>query len=274
MVLKRTVCQVEHGCCNRCILRQACPYPAVFEGRPSSTASIMRRATAVPQPFVLEVASPGTWDGEPQDLRWGVRLFGEATLWSPYVVESFIRIGVRGIGRRRTPFELTGVYDGILGTPVWSAGMEVLHKPSSKDVVTDRQAGDGVVRWTFHTPLHLREGGQQAGRIDGLGLVIAGRRRWRMLTTLYGSFPVADEMDEPKLDADAFETVDRDLRPWAIGRYSGRQRRRITLSGILGSIAIRGPWSRAGCWMRAVELIHLGKYVTFGFGRVTWRQES
>ena len=50
-LLRKTVCQVAHGDCDRCVLQAACPYPAVFEGRPPVDRDFMRKYPRIPQPY-------------------------------------------------------------------------------------------------------------------------------------------------------------------------------------------------------------------------------
>jgi hypothetical protein len=42
-ILKQTVCQVDHGDCDRCLLKTACAYPIIFEGVPPAERTVMRK---------------------------------------------------------------------------------------------------------------------------------------------------------------------------------------------------------------------------------------
>lgn len=272
LALKNAVCQMKHAECERCLLVDACPYPAIFEGRPPRHLREAWKSPALPQPFVLEVAPPGSWDGEPTDLRWGLRLFGAAAAWSPYVVEAFLRLGRRGIGSKRTPFEVNGVLDEVSGQPVWQSGADTMLPPSPRELEVARSAEAGPVRWRLHTPLHVREGSEERRDIDGLALVIAGRRRWQLMEKFYGTPPLVPLADSERLETSEFRTLAYDVRPWGLVRFSGRQKQRVQLSGLVGELVIDGPWDRVRPWMSVVEAVHIGKYASFGFGRVTWER--
>jgi hypothetical protein len=265
--LKSAVCQVRHGECGRCLLLEACPYPAIFDGRPPAGQAAAWGSPALPQPFVLSVAEPDTWDGGPTDLRWSLRLFGPAASWSPYVVEAFLRIGRRGVGRRRVGFDLLAVRDNSSGIVAWERGRETMRPPQPVELGGGRLPGAGAVRWRFVTPVHIRHDAEEVRAPGGVDMVVAGRRRWALLRRFYGT--PALRTDERLADTE-FRVVESRLRPWGITRYSPRQDRRVQLSGTLGDIVIEGPWDRAGDWMGVVDTIHLGKYASFGFGRVTW----
>jgi hypothetical protein len=272
-VLKRTVCQMPHGCCRRCLLRPVCPYTTIFEGRAPEGRQVMRKYSTVPQPFVLMVAEPGRWWGGSSDLQWGLRLFGSAARFSPYVIEAFTRAGGGGVGPCRVPFEVLRVQDGVGGRVLWSAGEETMQPPQTRVIAPLAAVADGPLRWQFHTPVHLRDAGRERQRIDGLSIVLAGRRRAMLLTELFGELRErATENVSEKLDRREFVTRQATLRPWRIERFSGRQQRKVPLSGHVGEVVIEGPWSRAGAWMGGIAELHLGKYGSFGFGRVTWQQ--
>ncbi len=266
-VLKRMVCVREDGRCDTCRIRSNCPYARVFDGAAPPGRSVMRRYDAVPQPFVLLVAPPGSWEGSEEELRFGLRLFGDACELAPYVVEAFIRMGQSGIGPLRIPYTMERVLDGK-GVIVYQRGASGLHLTHGTAVDT-RPLPDGActVRWHFETPVHIRVGGGLDATPSGMDLVLAGRRRWHLVSSLHG---VQSEEACVHLEADAFRTVRVGLHPWHIDRYSGRQRRRVPLSGVVGELEIHGPWHLAGSWMRVVETVHLGKYTSFGFGRVRW----
>ncbi|MFO0827632.1 MAG: CRISPR system precrRNA processing endoribonuclease RAMP protein Cas6 [Phycisphaerales bacterium] len=267
-LLKAIVCQVKHGRCHECPLRGICPYPAIFEGRPPEDRAVMRKYPAIPQPFVLDVAGPGAWDGEPDELRFGIRLFGATAQWTPYIVETFRRMGEIGLGAKRIPFVLLAVAQG--DRTVWARGEDVVSKVDPAPVDTSARAPDGTIRWQFVTPVHLEEPTTRGdATVDPLKLILAGRRRRFLLEAFYGS-GATEETPASFVDAAEFRVVSSSLQTWRIRRFSGRQQRSVPLAGVVGEMTVAGPWSRAGDWMSSVEHTHVGKYSTFGFGRVRW----
>ncbi len=273
-LLKRAVCQMAHGRCDRCLLQRACPYPAVFEGLPPSGRTMMRKYPAIPQPFVLLLPAPGEHWWEDGRLRWGVRLFGPAISYWPYVVHTFQLAGSTGIGRRRWHYRLIRVTDGLDGPVIWSADESESQQPTVRRIeqpTSDRIPERCALRWRFHTPVRVRKDGRSAAvSIDGLQLLLAGRRRYHILSHFYGDGVIAQPHREDRFERGDFLTRSTSLRKWGFSRYSGRQKRRMNLSGLIGEITIEGPWGRSGPWLPAVPLIHLGKATSFGFGRVEW----
>lgn len=270
-LLKQTICQVSHGECGRCLLQSACPYPAVFEGLPPQDRNFMRRYPYVPQPFVLVVPPPARRAEEIGGLNWGIRLFGSAIRFWPYVIHAIQIVGEKGIGRESAKYLLRRVTDVSTKSDIWLAGYETVQKPVP---LTCGNAGEPLterctLRWHFTTPLRFRSRQPRDAAVSGLDLVLLGRRRFQIMDHFYGTGE-ADEVNH--LDANEFQTLDSQIRPFGFNRFSGRQKRRMNLSGYVGEITIEGPWGRAGKWLHSAEQIHLGKATSFGFGRVHWER--
>ena len=274
-VLKRLVCQVAHGQCSRCLLRSVCPYSTIFEGMGPPERRIMRKYPRVPQPFVLVVPGPaeGRDASDEHRLRWGVRLFGGAMTYWPYVVHTFETAGEEGVGRNGVRYRIERVTDAVAGEPLATSAGETGAEPVAATLPGDpgeeMPTDPCTLRWRFETPLRIRHGRRlNPSDLDPLALVLAGRRRYDAMEHFYGEGDGVSE--EAWLDAERFETVSSDIRPWGFDRYSRRQRRRMRLDGLLGEITIRGPWHEAGAWLMAADRLHLGKAASFGFGRVSW----
>lgn len=258
-ILKQTVCQIKHGECLRCVLRTACPYPVLFEGLAPQGREIMRRYDKIPQPFVLLVEEPpGNGEAAPR-LSWGVRLFGEACRYWPYLVHVYQTAGHCGLGKQRLQYTLRRVTDRVGNTLLWSAEQAQAGQPAIGHVSSGPpvQPDRCVLRWRFHTPVRFQAG---PGRLSGIDLVLAGRRRLQIMDYFYGDSG-EQEAWRPgeRVEATEFTTLASRLRPWRFQRYSGRQRCRMTLDGLVGEIVIEGPWGRSGDWLQAAPLLHLGK---------------
>jgi len=267
-LLKQSVCQIAHGDCRRCVLHTVCAYTAIFEGLAPQGREIMRKYDKIPQPFVLLVPEPKACRDESSVLNWGVRLFGEATRYWPYLVHVFQIAGERGLGRLAVTYRLRQVTDRLGNVRLWSPEGCPGGQPTVQEIPTtslnppDRQA----IRWKFRTPVRVP---RASGRLVGLDLVLAGRRRFCIMDYFYGGH-VAKPNQDDRVEAEEFTTIESRLRPWRLDRYSGRQRQRMSLDGLLGDIVIEGPWSKSGAWFHAVPFLHLGKATSFGFGRVAW----
>lgn len=243
-----------------------------FEQRVRKAAELPEdngQGTSLPQPFTLVVAPPNQWDGGADEVWFGLRLFGPATKAAPHLLDAVHAMGERGLGGRRIRASLGAVTDGTNGQTLWQPGDGGLAAPTVRPVLedTDGQLPPGPVRWTFHTPLSIRQ--VEAMSLQGIHLTLAGRRRWRLLNQLYGDG--SELPPDPWLDSNAFRTLSRDLDWWEVGRQPGRIDATGRQSGVLGTMVIDGPWDQAGPWTRAANIIQLGKYTSSGFGQVSWQ---
>lgn len=258
--LIRQVCRRD-GRCRTCDLAASCGYPVVFEGRPPDDRDVMTRYQHVPQPFVLRVPPPDASRvrGRNRRLRFAIRVLGDAARWIPDIADTIELIGGIGLGTDRVRFDVDSMRPRVL-----------LRRGDHTAAALGSAPRDGRVRWWFETPLHLSDRVDRgASPLDGLALVLAGRRRWHLLTSLFGT---AESQSPDRVESHSFEVVEQRLETFAIRRFSGRQKRSVPLRGVTGSMTIDGAWSLAGEWMRAASLIHLGKYGSFGFGAVRWEQ--
>jgi hypothetical protein len=232
----------------------------------------------VPQPFVLRVPGSDELDEDHAQLRWGLRLFGSAMRYWPYAIHAFQTAGQRGLGRAKCQVELEEVRDALGGTVLWGKDQRAsAAEPTSAPIA--RSGNDlpnspherCTLRWIFNTPVRLRNKGRlNPSELDGLSLLLAARRRHAAMEHCHGPGQAERPRDAVRVEADAFETLESDVRPWSFKRFSGRQRRPMRLDGLTGRVVIRGPWGAAAEAIHAMPALHLGKATSFGFGSVNW----
>ncbi|MCA9013006.1 MAG: CRISPR system precrRNA processing endoribonuclease RAMP protein Cas6 [Planctomycetaceae bacterium] len=281
-LLKQIVCQSPHGECSICLLKSACPYPAVFEGLPPANRTFMTKYPQIPQPFVLAVDEPAL-PGSQSNFCFSVRLFGSAIRYWPYVCHTFFKAGEAGLGRNRTVIKWLQVGGAAEGKSVWSADSAEWSEPevrtagSSNVICPNGQADVQRLRWKFITPLNMPSVDLKRRPEElGLQLYLGGKRRWDTLQHFYGAptDALAIQPSDRRFDAEEFRTLHSEFRPWAATRFSGRQQRRMTVQGLTGEAVIEGPWGQTGVWLNAIPVIHVGKKTSFGFGRVEWEMIS
>ncbi len=107
---KRAVCVVRHGECDRCLIRQQCPYQYVFETPPPADTEMLRKYPAAPHPFVIEPPLDGRRSYAAGDsLNFGLTLIGRGIDYLPYFIVAFEEFGRTGLGRSHGRFRLAEV---------------------------------------------------------------------------------------------------------------------------------------------------------------------
>ena len=101
IAFKEAVCVVDHGDCERCILRTKCAYPYVFETPVPNGSRRMASLEHAPHPFVIEPPLDRRTDyAEGDAFDFDVVLVGRAIDYLPYFIFAFEQLGQRrGIGK-------------------------------------------------------------------------------------------------------------------------------------------------------------------------------
>lgn len=251
-----------HG---HCACPQACNYAYLFEGVPPFTLGSHRALySAVPQPFTLLV-DPISIAAKARDaVTFCVRLFGvRAIELAPLVVSAIESRTAHGIGSTQTPFHIEHV--------ALSARHHIELRAPLSDIDLTRRS---VLKWTFETPVSLRAAHRFVTNVSAVDIMKAGRLRSWLLARCYGDEAARAMRAPDEVHSRAFRTLHSDLTPWRIRRQSGRQQRAVNLEGVVGSIEIEGAWERERWWTQGISMVHLGKYATFGLGRVSCARKA
>ncbi len=271
--LKKIVCIAGRKDCSQCLLKDRCAFPVVFEGRPPADRLIMRKYPQIPQPFVLRVAfseNPTVQPGDEYDF--GIRLFGPAMEFYPYVIYTVMRMGEAGLGRDRLRFDVRRVSDGQ---------NDLLHgadlaAPVSRDLLSKGSHTDSRpvrIRLDFETPLRLQTGGELNRAPSVSDLVRASIRRIRILSHFYGEQEIIpDDITALMTSCEGAQLMEASTRWHEIKRRSTRQGTDMNLSGLIGQLDYRLPDQRLLPWLKAASWCHVGKATSFGYGRlkVSW----
>ena len=271
-MLKETVCPTQDKPCAECILRPSCVYSCVFEGVAPLDRTIMRRYPYVPQPFILLLpAQEPTSVLSGQSYSFGFRFFGRAAEHFPFIVFSLMELGRHGLGSERIQYILERVTQPGRSDVVFEQGATRVNPlvlqtalPSYEDLYTDRICID------FETPVKLRVAGEDTHNMDFSLLLRSAIRRLVILTHFYGT-PIEEALDLPLLleQSKRIKTKLNETRWREFQRYSGRQQCSLRLGGLIGRMCFTGPLTPFAQVLRLMELAHIGKATSFGFGRIS-----
>ncbi|HSW45512.1 MAG TPA: CRISPR system precrRNA processing endoribonuclease RAMP protein Cas6 [Phycisphaerae bacterium] len=229
----------------------------------------MTKYPNIPQPFVLRLGlSEPTTVEEGGEWTFGIRLFGPAIEFYPYVVLAVTRVGERGLGRDRTAFELLDVTDGSESLIAQSS----LKAPRQRSLHKDDESPSQVshrLKIRFETPMRLQTNGTMNVQPSMSDLIRAAIRRVRVLSHFYGpSEIVPDDVGNTVAAAEATKVTARQTRWHEIHRRSTRQQVDMCLSGLVGCLGVDMPDDRLVPWLHAASVCHVGKATSFGYGRI------
>lgn len=244
-VFKRTVCIWPPGDCRRCLLKQTCSYPYVFETAPPPGSAKLSGLDQLPRPFVIEPPEADHQQVYRPGDRFAFRLvlIGRGIDYLPYFLFTFRELGRTGLGVDRGRYTLAEVHaEGVHGTRLlYRADEGVLHDDDER-VGADQLAGAVAalrgprLAIDFLTPTRIQSDGVVRQSLSFQDLLRALLRRLSSLCY----FHCGSELDVDfrcLIDrATVVRTGESQLGRRHLERFSGRQGRRIEMSGVVGRV--------------------------------------
>jgi hypothetical protein len=277
--LKLVSCALRRQKCDTCLLREQCAYAWLFETERYRTGD-GRNVNARPHPFVLRTAEEICGDKQQGDpFHFNLLLIGRANDLLPQMVYSVVNMGEAGVGSGRGQgmgrFRLESVTVGE--HMLYTDSERVLHTPEAlpeirleAQSITDVQS----VRIELQTPLRLKQQNSLQRDLPFHLLIRTGLRRLAALEDAYGQ-------GEPDLDyrglverAGRIGIQHAQLRWRELFRWSNRQRKKVSLGGLTGSVVYRGALGEFLPILDYCRQVNVGKQTTFGLGRIGIHHEN
>lgn len=265
--LRALSCMTGFRSCDNCPLIATCPYPALFEpsARNLDAVGLGRLQVGMPPPFILRVGTEGVAaDGR---YAFTMRLVGEASTRIAYVIEAWRRALARGLGAERVRGLVTAVSCEQSGATVWQEDAAI-QPPQPLQLAPPPT---GAIELVTRSPLRLQTGGTLTapGQMQPRLLVGAIVRRARLLAShadagaqrIVRDWPVDDWLNAADTIAHQPQFAQHN---WY--RYSGRQRRRMNLGGLVGQWRWRDTPAEITELAALGGLLHVGKEASFGLG--------
>ena len=271
--LKKTSCALRRQQCDDCLLREQCAYAWIFETE-RYRAGDGHAVNARPHPFVLQPGENRETMQPGESISFSLLLLDRAVDLLPQIVYAVRLMGESGIGVGRRQglgrFDLRKV---VAGEGVCCLSEDnVLHLPDNVEEIKLEQSpvsGISSVMVQLQTPLRLKHHNRLNLDLPFHVLVRACLRRLSALEDAYGD-------GEPDLDyrglvnrAENVDIRESRIRWQQLFRWSNRQRKKISLSGLGGSIVYHGNLSEFKPIFRYCEHVNIGKQTVFGLGKIT-----
>ena len=282
--LKRLVCYHSHGVCRDCGLGNDCVYGYLFETAPPDDTEVLSTHEAVPRPFVIQPPRDRRGRYEPgQELAFHLVLIGHGVAYLPYFVLGFQELGKAGLGERVDTPE--GRRRGTYGL----REVQALHPLDGRsepiydgDTLVDTELDVGaaqIAAWAgalppdrltvdFVTPARLKHAGKYArDTVDFHVLVRALLRRLSSLAYFHCGAQWDTDYRGWVERAQRVRVAESHLSWMDWGRRSGRQKRRIDMGGVVGSVTYEGDLADFRPLLALGALVHVGKGAVFGNGQ-------
>lgn len=256
-VFRKITCVLKRLDCLDCPLKIQCIYSYIFETPPPHGTKIlnMNKYERIPHPFIFE--PPETRrkifnSGEMLNLK--VIVIGKAMEFAPYFVYTISELGKTGIGKGKGNYEIIN--------------FTISDEKSLNLNFYDYKKPMHQLKIRAITPIRIK---YNRALVRELEFHILIRSLLRRLSLVY-YFHVKPEIliEKPKELIDQAEDIKKvqDRTFWLDWeRYSSRQDLRMKLGGVVGEITYEGDIFSFLPYIKAGEVLHVGKGTSFGLGK-------
>ena len=275
-VLKAVGCQLDakRACESACAMPQRCAYGALMETPvPKGAPKRIRASKYAPHPWVITPPEGGAlFSGDELELE--LTLFGPARRRLAEVVEALGHLEEIGLGKGRGALELVRIEDASSGEPIWRGGELMLRGVTPESLALEPQTGDEDVEALavdLVTPTQLLRGGDLVRELDVGELVYQCANRLHLMAACHGRTgpePIRAGAWSKRARSSDVTIVEHDLAPVRLERWSSRQGRHHDLRGLVGRVVLSGPLGPFLPVLRAGQVTHIGKGISFGLGKL------
>ena len=299
---KRVVCIRSNKDCDTCLLRDRCIYLYIFETPPPAETAVMRKYETAPHPFVIEPFEDTRTTFEPgESLSFGLVLIGKAIDHLPYFIYTFEELGNSGIGKGRgryiledvsvakeTPVSLwftkglesplplkgrervgMGLFSDETAESVYSATDKKLRGSIQPQRIPEHHGWNGrLITLSFLTPTRIVYEEHLTEKPEFHILIRSLLRRIAHLSYFHCGGD-SSQFDFKGMIDRAMKVIlkEENLKWYDWERYSARQDTRMKLGGFVGDITFEGDLGEFIPYIKAGEVVHIGKGTSFGLGK-------
>lgn len=287
ITFKKLVClQPHHRQCDPCPLLHTCTYPAIFQPPAPPDSQKLSNHQRIPVPYIIH-PPPSQAQPWPKNhpLPYTLTLIGQASHHLPYLILALQKLSQNGLGKQRTPAHLTHIH----ALP-----------PSSQIPITLWQNNTLQPNWRDHphwTAAHLSQATNHPTSPTQLTIHLRTPTRLKYQRQILHTPPPFHVLLRTLLRRLSALSYFHNHTPWDIDysawieqakaitlhhhqttwqsqtRYSTRQRQRIQLGGLTGTLTYQAPTpNHLTPYLPLLTLgqhLHLGKGTAFGNGHYT-----
>jgi len=262
---RNTVCiNTSYAACDGCRLESLCSYNRIFNAVTYPYISFFEHDT----PYIIK---PET------QFKLNLRLFGPAVTLYPYFYFGLENLGNKGIGLRNSNGQRGRFFLNQINTITPEGKRELVYNKEAggwkKEIISftlGKYVAPRPVQYLSLktlSPLRLKYQGHLNNSLEFHVLLRAALRRISKL--YYLETGACLELDYQRLILAAMNVikVESNLRWFDYKRYSTVQHQEMKLGGLIGEVAYKGEMTELYPFVKAGEILGIGKGLSFGFGR-------
>jgi hypothetical protein len=246
----------------------------------TSETGFFSRNESIPRPFLLNIASSNSTIPENTTFKLNLLLAGKAISYLSYLFLAIREIGCSGLGLRnehgaRGCFDVESILEkdpaGLEKTiydknvPMHSGAVAGF---SIKDFIGDSPSRTDLCEVEMVSPARLKKDGKLAQFIDFPLLMRAAVTRLNTMSYFFGTGEREAGVAALLEDAQRISVSSCNTRFVDFNWHSVNQPRDIKLGGLIGKITYKGNIAPFYPYLKAGEILSIGKNTTFGLGRI------
>ncbi|BBG66779.1 CRISPR repeat RNA endoribonuclease Cas6 [Hydrogenimonas sp.] len=237
VALKRVVCINPSFCCDQCFAADSCLYYDFYEKK--NTFHPYRITSALGM----------------NRLKFSVWIYEDATSQLPYMLSAVkYALEVNGLGRKKEKVKVCSIETG--GRRVYDGDkFSSLSEIVPEHFMLNELHSGAVLK--MRTPLRIKKENRLSRELDLPMLVSSIHGRYRQMKRMEPSRPGYDIRGE--ISSSRLKHLD-------LYRYSNRQKSRMKLGGLIGSIGFQGLDKQSYAYLKLGEVLGVGKQTVFGLG--------
>lgn len=219
-------------------------------------------------PYVIDLPRYHSVYSRGDELRFQFILFGEATHYTSDFIRELVKTEFLTLGAERKRFELMEIMQGERLQTIWKKGDDNIVKIQNEILLDDIHKNVTHCAVTLMTPLRIRRKGCLLSQIDFSVIIRNIAKRISQLTERYGGY--IDEQEAARICgyANQIQEIACELSLKEIERYSSRRDSIMDVSGMMGTMLYKGELDDFTPWINAARILHIGRNVTFGYGKI------
>lgn len=253
-----------HGALGWALQSNRAVYHYLFEN-----ASKPIEGRDIVNPYILDIPRYRAVYNKGEELRFQFTLLGTAVNYAADFVRALVGVGILGLGAERKKFELTEIIHGTQLRTIWTNEKpNVITRLKAEVLLDEVQINSTHCAITLLTPLRIRRSGNLLMVIDFQTIIRNITNRISRLTERYGGLADKDAMNEACEYSGQIREATCEISLCNIERYSNRRSAKLDWSGLMGTMVYEGTLDLFTPWLNAARVLHIGRNVTFGYGRI------
>ena len=265
-MLLRANC-IRNRQCEQCDFETECIVRRMMYSKMEIQPAFMSKGDSVG--YVIECEDYHDTFAAGEQMQFQMLLFGKTIVYFNQFLNAFYALGQQGYGKEHARYVIRSI-SNTTGQPILFGNdiqMEHYQVKTVADYVDYRmeqmkKSFDGNLQLKFQSPLSIRIQGNLLEKFQTEAVINALRRRMYILDCFEG---IASEQME--VAAGIPRELMQEYRSVRVKRYSNRKQEKMALYGIEGTLMLAEVKEEWLPLFFVGELIHIGKYTSFGFGR-------